>query len=69
MSVVKNMTSGNMMKTEVSVAASFLSGLLSSSDSLTGDQLQIFTHTLTDALMGEITGWMTGLTSSSLLTE
>uniref|UniRef100_A0A671QEZ0 Anti-proliferative protein domain-containing protein n=1 Tax=Sinocyclocheilus anshuiensis TaxID=1608454 RepID=A0A671QEZ0_9TELE len=39
------------MKTEVSVAATFISGLLSSSDSLTGDQLQIFTHTLTNALL------------------
>ncbi|KAK9954375.1 hypothetical protein ABG768_016446 [Culter alburnus] len=39
------------MKTEVSVAATFISGLLSSSVSLTGDQLQLFTHSLTDALL------------------
>ncbi|KAK7128750.1 hypothetical protein R3I94_017102 [Phoxinus phoxinus] len=42
------------MKTEVSVAATFISGLLSrssSSVSLTGDQLQLFTHTLTDTLI------------------
>ncbi|XP_050952655.1 protein BTG1 [Labeo rohita] len=45
------MAAGNMMKTEVSVAASFISGLLSSNYSLTEEQLQIFTHTLTDALL------------------
>ncbi|XP_073678767.1 protein BTG1-like [Garra rufa] len=39
------------MKTEVSVAASFISSLLSSNDSLTGDQLEVFTQTLTDALL------------------
>ncbi|XP_077070049.1 protein BTG1-like [Siphateles boraxobius] len=42
------------MKTEVSVAATFISGLLSrssSSVSFTGDQLKLFTHTLTDALI------------------
>jgi len=52
------MLAENKMKTEVSVAATFVSGLLSrssSSVSLTVDQLQLFTHTLTDALIGETT--------------
>jgi len=52
------MLAENIMKTEVSVAATFISGLLSrssSSVSLTVDQLQLFTHTLTDALIGETT--------------